>query len=120
MWGFLQGILELNIIWRSSFVSFQLEGLIAHTAAKPMLDKCDEASPTSAQKVTRDSMPENVTRDRISLRVSDHLLDLMAADDESRHLAALKSLEEKRKITRAEMYLRKKFRYLRQKIRRRS
>ncbi len=65
-----------------------------HTAAKPMLDKCDEVSPKPAQEVTRDSMPENVTRDRMSLRVSDHLLDLMAADDESRHLAALKSLED--------------------------
>lgn len=75
-----------------------------------MLDKNDEPSPTPAQDVTRDSMPENVTRDRMSLRVSDQLLDLMAADDESRHLAALKSLEEKRKITRAEMYLRNKFR----------
>jgi hypothetical protein len=48
----------------------------------------------------------------MSLTVSDQLLDLMAADDEARHLAALKALEEKRKITRAEMYLRKKFRYL--------
>ena len=91
-----------------------------YTATKVMHGKCDEPSPTPAQDVTRDSMPENVTRDRMSLRVSDHLLDLMATDDESRHLAALKSLEEKRKITRAEMYLRKKFRYIRQRIRRRS
>ena len=45
-----------------------------------------------------------------SYRVSDQLLDMMAADDVSRNKAALDKLEEKRKITRAEKYLRVKFR----------
>lgn len=46
----------------------------------------------------------------VSYRVSDQLLDMMAADDVSRNAAALDKLEEKRKITRAEKYLRAKFR----------
>ena len=66
-----------------------------------------------AQDSARNILPEAVTRVSTTCIVSDRLLDLMAADDETRHLAAVKMLEEKRKVTRAELYLRKKLRYTR-------
>ena len=81
-----------------------------HTAAKTMLEKDDGVSAPPAQQQTRDSAMESITCDPPSFTVPDRLLDLMAADDERRHLAAVNSLEEMRKITRAESYLRKKFR----------
>ena len=46
----------------------------------------------------------------VCCRVSDQLLDMMAADDVSRNAAALEKLKEKRKIACAEKYLRAKFR----------
>ena len=59
------------------------------------------------------TLSEAIPRISPTFIVSDRLLDLMAADDETRHLAAVKMLEEKRKVTRAESYLRKKLRYTR-------
>ena len=60
---------------------------------------------------TRVSDPDHTLSAKpVSYRVSDQLLDMMAADDVSRNKAALDKLEEKRKITRAEKYLRAKFR----------
>ena len=95
----------------SSFVSsFQLGWCIVHTAAKTMLEKDDGVSAPPAQEQTRDSVMESITCDPPLFTVPDRLLDLMAADDERRHLAAVNSLGEMRKITRAESYLRKKFR----------
>ena len=83
------------------------------TTAIKMLEKCDAVSTPPAQEVTRDILTEHATCETPNFKVPDHLLDLMAEDDKSKHLAALKSLKETRKITRAESYLRKKFRYSR-------
>ena len=88
-----------------------------YIAATPMLDECDKVSTPPAQEAARDITAEDVTCDPPNYTVPDHLLDLMAADDEKKHLAAVKLLGEKRKITRAESYLRKKFRYPPRRIR---
>ncbi len=46
----------------------------------------------------------------VSFKVDEELLDMMAADDVNRNRTALETLEENKKITRAERYLRKRFR----------
>ncbi len=78
-----------------------------------MLEECDGLSAPPPQEGTGDVMTEHVTCDPPSLKVPDHLLDLMAEEDEKKRIAAMRSLKETRKITRAESYLRKKFRYSR-------
>jgi len=51
------------------------------------------------------------TEDRpVGFKVGENLLDLMAADDQSKLQAAKQALKEKRNIARAERYLRRKFR----------
>ena len=75
-----------------------------------MHNEGDRVATPPAREVARNIMPEGVIRDPPNLSVPDRLLDLMAAEDEGRHLAAVKALEIKRKVTRAENYLRRKFR----------
>ena len=75
-----------------------------------MHNEGDRVATPPAREVVRNIMQDGEFRETPKYLVPDHLLDLMAADDERRHLAAVKSLEIERKITKAENYLRRKFR----------
>ncbi len=80
---------------------------------RKMLEECDGLSAPPTQEGTSDVTTEHVTCDPPSFKVPDHLLDLMAADDKKKLLAATETLEVTRKLARAEAFLRKKFRYSR-------
>ena len=70
----------------------------------------DGVSTPPTQEPARDITLDGIALDPPSFTVPDRLLDFMAADEERRHLAAVEKLEETRKITRAEAYLRNKLR----------